>query len=52
MKLAIKLGNTVVVENVDETVSSKLYPLFLFEKAKSTSRKRLNVNILMDQAVV
>lgn len=31
LKLCIKFGTTVVVENVDEQISSKLYPLFLFE---------------------
>ena len=34
LKLCIKLGSTVLIENVDESISSKLYPLFLFEKLK------------------
>ena len=30
LKMSIKFGSTVIVENVDENISSKLYPLFLF----------------------
>ena len=28
LKLCVKFGNTVIIENVDENISLKLYPLF------------------------
>ena len=36
----IKFGNTVIIENVDEKISNKLFPLFQYEKAKVEGRKK------------
>ena len=35
MKICVKFGDTVLVENVDETIQTKLYPLFVFNKMKT-----------------
>jgi len=51
--MCIKLGSTVVIENVDETISNKLYPLFVFEKLKmQANRKSSTMQISMDQTVI
>ena len=40
-----------MIENVDETISSKLYPLFLFEKLKQAGSRKINMQIMMDSTV-
>ena len=49
LKLCIKFGSTVVIENVDAMISNKLYPLFAYEKAKvQGARKTTGVTICID----
>ena len=53
LKLCIKLGNTIIIENVDESVSNKLYPLFVYEKSKVTgTRKTTGIAVTIDNQSV
>ena len=51
LQLCIKLGSTVLLENVDDSISRRLYPLFLFERARKMGNQRLNMQIMMDSTV-
>ena len=37
--MAIKLGNTVIIENVAESIPRKLYPLFSYAKQRAQRRE-------------
>ena len=53
LKMAIKIGWIVIIENVDETISNKLYPLFLYEKAKvQGKRKTTDQTICIDHTSI
>lgn len=52
LKLAIKFGNTVVIENVDESISSRLFPLFLYEKLRKIGNQKVNSSVMMDSSVL
>ena len=44
------LGSAALIENVDQEISSKLYPLFLFEKYHQSGNK-VQMTIMMDGQV-
>lgn len=46
--MCIKFGNTVIIENVDEIISNKLYPLFVYEKTKVQRQRKTSVTICID----
>ena len=53
LKMCIKFGNMVIIENVDESISNKLYPLFLYEKAKvQGQRKTTAMTICIDHTTL
>ena len=41
LKMYIKFGNTVIIENVSDSVPRKLYPLFSYAKQKALNRQTL-----------
>ena len=46
LKLTLKFGSTVVIENVGEEISRKLYPLFVLAKRKHMGgRRHMTVNL-------
>ena len=48
LKLTLKFRSTIVIENVGDEISRKLYPLFVFAKRKNVTRRQA---ITLDKSI-